>query len=62
MYTREVIKIGKRENCEIIHGASFGFNHTSIYYSVGWDEPDNHYIRISTGIETSYEVEKSKKF
>jgi cystathionine beta-lyase/cystathionine gamma-synthase len=61
MYTREVIKIGKRENCEIIHGASFGFNHTSIYYSVGWDEPDNHYIRISTGIETSYEVEKIKK-
>lgn len=61
MYTREVIKIGKRENSEIIHGASFGFNHTSIYYSVGWDEPDNHYIRISTGIETAYEVEKIKK-
>lgn len=61
IFTNEVIKIGKRENCEIIHGASFGFNHTSIYYSVGWDEPENHYIRISTGIETPYEVEKIKK-
>lgn len=61
MFTQEVVRIGEREKCEIVHGASFGFNHTSIYYSVGWDEPDNHYIRISTGIETSHEVEKIKK-
>ena len=61
IFTNEVIKIAKREKCEIIHGASFGFNHTSVYYSVGWDEPENHYIRISTGIETPYEVEKLKK-
>ena len=61
IFVHEVIKIGKRENCEIIHGASFGFNHTSIYYSVGWDEPENHYIRISTGIETPYEIEKIEK-
>jgi hypothetical protein len=31
------------------------------YLPVGWDEPENHYIRISTGIETPYEVEKIKK-
>jgi cystathionine beta-lyase/cystathionine gamma-synthase len=61
IFVNEVIKIGKRDNCEIIHGASFGFNHTSIYYSVGWDEPENHYIRISTGIETPYEVGKIEK-
>lgn len=61
IFTNEVINIAKRENCEIVHGASFGFNHTSIYYSVGWDEPENHYIRISTGTETAYEVEKIKE-
>lgn len=61
MFTKEVINIARRENCEIVHGASFGFNHTSIYYSVGWDEPENHYIRISTGTETPYEVEKIRK-
>lgn len=60
MFTKAVIAIAKREKCEIVHGASFGFNHTSIYYSVGWDEPENHYIRISTGTETTYEVEKIK--
>lgn len=61
IFTKEVVRISENYNCEIVHGASFGFNNTSIYYSVGWDEPENHYIRISTGIETFYELEKIKK-
>jgi len=61
MYTKEVIDIAKKYNCDVVHGASFGFNHTSIYYSVGWDEPENHYIRISTGTETPYEAECLKQ-
>lgn len=61
IYTKEVIELGKKYGVDIVHGASFGFNHTSIYYSVGWDEPDNHYIRISTGTETPYETELLKK-
>ena len=61
IFTSEVIKKAQKYGCDIVHGASFGFNHTSIYYSVGWDEPNNHYIRISAGTETMYEVEKLKK-
>lgn len=57
MYTKEVIALARERGCDIVHGASFGFNMTSIYYSVGWDEPDNHYIRISPGTETKYETD-----
>lgn len=60
LLTNEIIKSAKEYNCDIVHGASFGFNHTSVYYSVGWDEPENHYLRISTGTETIYEIEKIK--
>lgn len=58
--TTEIINSAKKHACDIVHGASFGFNHTSVYYSVGWDEPENHYLRISTGTETTYEIEKIK--
>lgn len=61
IFTEEILKFAKKENCEIVHGASFGFNHTSIYYSVGWDEPENHYLRISPGTETRFEIEALKK-
>lgn len=60
LFTREVINFAKRYDSDIVHGASFGFNETSIYYSVGWDEPEDHYIRVSAGTETIYEVEKIK--
>lgn len=60
IFTSLMIEIAKKDGCDVIHGASFGFNQTSIYYSVGWDEPENHYIRISPGTETPYEIEKIK--
>jgi cystathionine beta-lyase/cystathionine gamma-synthase len=60
LFTSEVIKCAKRNNCDIVHGASYGFNITSIYYSVGWDTPDKHYLRLSIGTETAYEIEKIK--
>lgn len=56
LFTKEVIKLAKVYHSNIVHGASFGFNNTSIYYSVGWDEPENHYIRISTGVEGNEEI------
>lgn len=58
IYTREVLRLAKLRGSDIVHGASFGFNETSIYYSVGWDEPENHYIRISPGTEKRKQVEK----
>ncbi|MCX6745271.1 MAG: PLP-dependent transferase [Candidatus Parcubacteria bacterium] len=61
LFTSEIIKYAQKYDCDIVHGASFGFNQTSIYYSVGWDSPKDHYLRISMGIETSYEIEKIKK-
>ncbi len=61
LFASEVIKYAKRNNCDIVHGASYGFNITSIYYSVGWDTPDKHYLRLSIGTETAYEIEKLKK-
>lgn len=61
LFTKEAISLAKKNEIDIVHGASFGFNMTSIYYSVGWDEPDNHYIRISTGTESLYEIEIIKK-
>lgn len=60
IFTKEVIRLAKARNSNIVHGASFGFNNSSIYYSVGWDEPENHYIRISTGVESRDEVKKIK--
>lgn len=61
LLTSHIIKHAHEEQIDVIHGASFGFNHTSIYYSVGWDEPKNHYLRISPGIETPVELEKVKR-
>lgn len=60
LFTSEVIKCAKKYNCDIVHGASYGFNTTSIYYSVGWDTPEKHYLRLSMGTETAYEMEKIK--
>lgn len=61
LFTKGLIDKAKDYNCDIVHGASFGFNHTSIYYSVGWEDPKDHYLRLSLGTETSYEMEKIKK-
>jgi len=61
LFTSDIIKYAKKYNCDIVHGASYGFNTTSIYYSVGWDTPEKHYLRLSLGTETVYEMEKIKK-
>lgn len=60
-FTNEIIECAKKYNCDIVHGASYGFNELSLYYSVGWDSPKDHYLRLSVGTETTYEMEKIKK-
>jgi len=60
-FTNKIIEYATEQKCDIVHGASYGFNETSIYYSVGWDTPDKHYLRFSIGTETIYEIEKIKK-
>lgn len=60
MLTNKLINIAKAQKCDLVHGGSFGFNNTSVYYSVGWDEPENHYLRVSLGTETLYELDKIK--
>lgn len=60
-FTDKIIKYATEYSCDIVHGASYGFNETSIYYSVGWDTPDKHYLRFSIGTETMYEIEKIKR-
>lgn len=59
-FTNNFIESAKEAGCDVVHGASYGFNETSIYYALGWEGFGDHYIRLSVGTETPYEIEKIK--